>query len=191
MKINPEESEFFKKNWNTYKELLFKKDIDEKLVDLKKEILNTKERGGRLIFYGNGASASLSSHAATDFSKQAKVEALAMNDHNLVTAFSNDYGYSKWVEKSLEVYAKKNDLIFFLSVSGQSENLINGLNFAKRFGLKTISFTGCAKENFLKNNSDYSLWVDSWAYNIVESIHTIWITSLIDLIIGKPIYCVN
>ena len=191
MQISPEEANFFENNWNTYRELLFKKNIDDQLVILKRQLLKTKKLGGRLIFYGNGASASLSSHAATDFSKQAKIEAFALNDHNLVTAFSNDYGYSRWVEKSLEVYAKKNDLIIFISVSGQSENLVNGLNYAKKIGLKTISLTGCAKDNILKSNSDYSLWVDSWAYNIVESIHTIWITTLIDLTIGKSIYRVN
>ena len=39
------------------------------------------------------------------------------------------------------------------------------------------------KDNYLKINSDLSLWVDSHAYNIVESIHTIWITIIIDFII--------
>ena len=191
MKISPEEANFFQNNWNTYRELLFKKNIDDQLVILKRQLLKTKKLGGRLIFYGNGASASLSSHAATDFSKQAKIEAFALNDHNLVTAFSNDYGYSNWVKKSIEIYAKHNDLIFFISVSGESENLKNGLNYAKEIGLRTISFTGCNKSNYLKVNSDLGIWIDCSAYNIVESIHTICITSLIDLIIGKAIYSVN
>ena len=55
---------------------------------------------GRLIFIGNGASASLASHAATDFTKQAKIPSIAFNDHNLITALSNDYGYHKLGGKS-------------------------------------------------------------------------------------------
>ena len=49
----------------------------------------------KLIFIGNGASASLASHAATDFSKQAKIESIALNDHNLITVSMNLVGNSK------------------------------------------------------------------------------------------------
>tara|TARA_Y100001978_G_C23629117_1_gene402496 strand:+ start:494 stop:1069 length:576 start_codon:yes stop_codon:yes gene_type:complete len=180
-----------KKYWSIYKKLLFVDNYDKELIKIKDQILKTNKNRGKLIFFGNGASASLSSHAATDFSKQAKIESIALNDHNLLTAFSNDYGYSNWVKKSIEIYAKHNDLIFFISVSGESENLKNGLNYAKEIGLRTISFTGCNKSNYLKVNSDLGIWIDCSAYNIVESIHTICITSLIDLIIGKAIYSVN
>ena len=48
-----------------------------------------------------------------------------------------------------------------------------------------------AKTNKLRNLTDYSLWVDSKSYNVVESIHTIWVTLIIDLIIGKSQYSVN
>lgn len=188
---NIDESKFLDKYWETYREKLFSNSLNKNLISIKNEILKVNNNGGRLFFYGNGASASLSSHAALDFSKQAKIESLAMNDHNLITALSNDYGYSKWVEKSLQYYAKQNDLIFFISVSGESENLINGINYAKKNGLGTISFTGCDINNYLKSNSDKSLWVDCYAYNIVESIHTIYLTALIDLIIGKAVYSVK
>jgi len=191
MDMQNKEKLFLDSYWNIYKKILFGGYFDSDLINIKNQILQTNKLGGKLYFYGNGASASLSSHAATDFSKQAKIQALAMNDHNLITAFSNDYGYSKWVEKSIEIYVNKDDLIFFISVSGESENLKNGLIYAKNNGIKTISFTGCKPENFLKSNSDLNLWVDSNSYNIVESIHTICVTALIDLIIGKSSYKVN
>ena len=191
MDIQSKEKIFLNSYWNKYKELLLDNNFDIDLIKIKNQVLQTNKLGGRLYFYGNGASASLSSHAATDFSKQAKIESLAMNDHNLITALSNDYGYSKWVEKSIEIYIKKTDLIFFISVSGESENLKNGLIHAKNNGIKTISFTGCSEKNFLNSYSDLNLWVDSNAYNIVESIHTICVTALIDLVIGKTCYKVN
>ena len=80
----------------------------------------------------SGASASLCSHAATDFTKQAKIKSIAYNDHNLITALSNDYGFEMWVQKALQFYASSSDLIFFISVSGNSPNLINGLKYAKK-----------------------------------------------------------
>ena len=56
---------------------------------------------------------------------------------------------------------------------------------------KNYKFYRMQKSNYLKVNSDLGIWIDCSAYNIVESIHTICITSLIDLIIGKAIYSVN
>ena len=43
----------------------------------------------------------------------------------------------------------------------------------------------------LASNTDFSLWVNSKAYNIVESIHTIWLTLIIDLLVGSPEYSVS
>ena len=146
---------------------------------------------GRLLFFGNGASASLCSHAATDFTKQAKITSIAFNDHNLITALSNDFGYDQWVSKAIQLYSNNNDMIFFISVSGESKNLLNGIDIANSNNQKTASLTGSKKNNSLRTKSNYSLWVDSKAYNIVESFHTIWITLLIDMIVGNPEYSVK
>ena len=177
--------------WSRYHKILFEARDDKKLIEARNLILNTKDSGGKLIFVGNGASASLASHASTDFTKQAKIKSISFNDHNLITALANDYGYEKWVEKALFYYADERDLVFFISVSGQSENLINGFHYAKLKNIKTISFTGADKNNLLNTNSDCSLWVNSRAYNIVESIHTIWLTLIIDLIVGEAEYSVS
>ena len=82
-------------------------------------------------------------------------------------------------------------MLIFISVSGESKNLINGINFAKKRNLKTASLTGSKEQNTLRLNSDISLWVDSNAYNIVECLHTIWITLIIDMFVGNPEYAVN
>ena len=82
-------------------------------------------------------------------------------------------------------------MAIFISVSGESPNLINGIKYANKLGLKTGSLTGSEEKNTLKKNSNNSLWVNSKAYNIVESIHTIWITLIIDLIVGSPEYKVK
>ena len=188
---NAIDEKFLDDYWSRYQKLFFESRDDKSILELRDSINKTYLEKGRLIFIGNGASASLSSHAATDFTKQAKIPSIAFNDHNLITAFSNDYGYENWVSKAIEFYSNANDMLIFISVSGESKNLINGLNFAKKRNLKTASLTGSKKQNTLKSNSDISLWVDSKAYNIVECLHTIWITLIIDMIVGNPEYAVN
>jgi len=188
---NEKDKIFLDDYWSRYQKLFFESRDDKSILELRDSINKTYLEKGRLIFIGNGASASLSSHAATDFTKQAKIPSIAFNDHNLITAFSNDYGYENWVSKAIEFYSNDNDMLIFISVSGESKNLINGLNFAKKRNLKTASLTGSKEQNTLKLNSDISLWVDSKAYNIVECLHTIWITLIIDMIVGNPEYAVN
>ena len=188
---NLNDSKFLEDYWLRYKKILFNSRDDKGLIDLRNQILLTQKKGGKLIFVGNGASASLASHAATDFTKQAKIKAISFNDHNLITALSNDYGYEKWVEKALSYYASEKDLLVLISVSGESLNLVKAVEFAKNNLITSLSLTGSSKTNKLRNLTDYSLWVNCKSYNIVESIHTIWITLIIDLIVGKSEYSVN
>ena len=185
------DKEFLDDYWERYKKILFDSRNDSSILILRDAICETYLNKGKLIFIGNGARASLASHAATDFTKQAKIPSIAFNDHNLITALSNDYGYQKWVAKAIEYYAKPEDMIIFISVSGESINLIEGIDFANKRAISTASLTGSSETNSLRNKSKYSLWVNSKAYNIVESIHTIWITLIIDLFVGSPEYMVN
>ncbi len=185
------DKKFLDDYWKRYQTLLIESRNDESIIFLRDSIKNTQLANGRLLFFGNGASASLCSHAATDFTKQANILSVAFNDHNLITALSNDYGYEQWVSKAIQLYSNKNDMIFFISVSGESKNLLNGIDMANLMSLKTASLTGSKKNNPLRTKSNLSLWVDSKAYNIVESIHTIWITLIIDMIVGHPEYSVK
>tara|TARA_Y100000746_G_C15367423_1_gene392687 strand:+ start:135 stop:743 length:609 start_codon:yes stop_codon:yes gene_type:complete len=185
------DKKFLDDYYSRYQRILFDSRDDSAILTLRDAIKKIHLNKGKLIFIGNGASASLASHAATDFTKQAKIPSIAFNDHNLITAFSNDYGYHNWVAKAIEFYSNPNDMIIFISVSGESRNLIEGINFANKGSISTASLTGSNSKNSLRKKSEYSLWVNSKAYNIVESIHTIWITLIIDLFVGTPEYMVN
>ncbi len=182
--------EFINNYFEEYKKIILEID-KENIINFRDSLKVTNQNGGRLFFVGNGASASLSSHAATDFTKQAKIEAHAFNDHNLVTALSNDYGYENWVAKAIEMYGGETDQVIFISVSGNSPNLVNGIKYANKVGIKTASLTGCDDKNFIRRNSDNSIWINSKSYNIVESLHTTILTLIIDLFIGKSIYSVS
>ena len=61
--------------------------------------------GKKIIFIGNGASAAISSHMATDYWKNGHMRAIAFNDASLLTCISNDCGYENVFGKSLEMFA--------------------------------------------------------------------------------------
>ena len=123
---------FLNNYWREYENLIINERDDSKIISFRDAIKETVNKNGKLYFVGNGASASLSSHAATDFTKQAKIESIAFNDHNLITALANDYGYDNWVAKAIQYYVKPQDRVIFISVSGNSPNLVNGLKLTTR-----------------------------------------------------------
>ena len=74
------------------------------------------------------------------------------NETDLITCFSNDYGYERWMEKAIEFYGENGDILFLVSVSGKSKNLLRAVKAArkKKFS-KIVTFTGSSKNNPLKN----------------------------------------
>jgi len=155
------------------------------------QIDNVRMKKGRLIFAGNGASAAIASHAALDFTKQAKIQSLAFHDAALITAYANDYENHTWLREIFKSYVEKNDLVIFISVSGESPNIVKAASHLNENNIKTICFTGKSENNSLSKICGINFWVDSSAYNIVEGIHMIWVTTLIDMFIGKSEYSVS
>ena len=84
------------------------------------------------MIFGNGGSAAISSHFSVDLTKNAKVRCVNFNESDLLTCFSNDFGYDRWVEKSIEFYGDKNDLLILISAGGESKNMINAISACKK-----------------------------------------------------------
>jgi D-sedoheptulose 7-phosphate isomerase len=171
-----------------YKKTIYKNDIYENLQTLKKLIIETNEKGKKIIFAGNGGSAAMASHCAVDLTKNAKIRAINFNDADLITCFANDFGYERWVEKSLDFYGDHGDVAILISSSGNSMNMVNASKRSRDLGIKVVTFTGFDSNNELKKEGDLNFWVDSKAYNIVEMTHHIWILSVVDSIIGSAEY---
>jgi D-sedoheptulose 7-phosphate isomerase len=157
---------------------------------LKARVVEARDGGAKLMLAGNGASASIASHLATDFAKQGGVRAMAFNDANLITALGNDCGYENWIAKAVEIYANPEDILVLISSSGKSPNVVKAAQEAKARGLYVAAFTGFASDNPLGQSSDINFWVDSRSYNIVECTHMILLAGVVDLLIGKSEYSV-
>lgn len=165
------------------------KNVDIGILNQAVEMIRlTSHNGGKTIIAGNGGSAAIASHVSVDLTKNANIRAINFNEADLLTCFSNDYGYERWVEKAIEFYADSEDLIILISSSGTSRNIINGGRKAKNMSLKVITFSGFNSDNPLRQLGDINFYVNSNAYNIIEMTHSIWLVAIVDKIIGSMEY---
>lgn len=183
------EIDFLNKYLNDFSKLIKpEKQILIKLKKAKDLFVKTSKKGGKIIIFGNGGSAAIASHVSVDLTKNARIRSVNFNESDLITCFSNDYGYERWVEKSVDFYADKKDILVLISSSGKSMNMINACKTAKKKKIKVISLSGHSKNNPLSKLSDLSLWINSKAYNYIENTHQLWLLTICDLIIGKREY---
>ena len=177
---------FFHHYFNSINKLANKIDL-KKLNSLIKIVSSIKKRS-KIIFIGNGGSASIANHCATDFSKILRIPSITFNEPNLITCFANDYGHENWMKEALKIYANKDDLIILISSSGASKNIINCAHQARKMKLKMVTFSGFKETNPLKKIGNLNFWVNSNEYNHVEMVHHVWILSVCDYIKKKAVY---
>lgn len=134
-----------------------------------------QDKGGRLFFFGNGASAAFSNHMALDWSKNGGVLAISLSDSALLTALANDYDFEGCFLEFLKINKPtSNDLIITTSSSGNSKNVVNVLEFCSQNGIKTFGLSGLNEGNRTEQLSDFSLYVPMKTYGVVECIHQVF-----------------
>jgi D-sedoheptulose 7-phosphate isomerase len=180
--------EFFKPYFAEYQRLAFAESVYPTIVAFADLALKIRATGKKMMFAGNGASASVSEHGAVDFTKQGKVRGMTFHDPNLMTCFANDFGYDHWVAKAIEHHGDEGDAVVLISVSGESPSIVNAARYAKERGMTVIGFSGRSPDNSLAKIADINFHVPSDAYNVVENVHGIWLTATIDYVIGKAVY---
>lgn len=169
----------------------FRRDVYDRLIAFRDLAVSVRDRRAKLMFAGNGASASISSHGSVDFTKQAKVRAIDFNEPNLITAYSNDYGYENWMARAIEAHGEDGDACVLISVSGSSPNVVNAAKYARTRGMPVVTFTGKQQSNPLSAEGDINFWLGSNAYNVVEAVHMLWLTTVVDMVVGAAEYSVN
>ena len=158
----------------------------EKTADLIKAI---NSKGNKVLIFGNGGSAAISSHFSVDLTKNAGLRCINCNEADLITCFANDYGFEHWAEKAIDFYGDEGDLLIVISSSGSSKNMLNGVRAARNGNFKAVvTLSGFDNNNPLCQLGDINLWVNSRAYNFVENIHQVWLLAIVDLIIGSREY---
>ena len=186
------EQTFLKNYFSDLKKLINENEYIDKLVLVKNILKSVSSNKKKTMIFGNGGSAAIASHFSVDLTKNAKIRCTNYNESDLLTCFSNDFGYENWVQKAIEFYADAGDALILISAGGNSKNMVNAANFAKKKKIsKIITFTGNMKNNSLARLGNINFWVDSKSYNHIENVHQILLLSLVDLIIGKSEYPPN
>lgn len=112
-------------------------------------MIEALKNGKKILFFGNGGSAADAQHLAAElisrFLKERKaISAIALTtDTSIITAIGNDYGFDKIFVRQIEGLAQSGDIAFGISTSGNSKNVLAGLEKAKQMGCKTIGLLGC------------------------------------------------
>ncbi len=140
--------------------------------------------GNKLIFLGNGGSAAIASHMATDYSKNGNVRALALNDSSMLTCLSNDLGYDKVFAKQIELYAQPGDVVIAISSSGRSANILNAVKAARAAKCSVITLSGFTTDNPLRGLGDINFYIASDRYGFVEIGHLTICHAILDFICG-------
>lgn len=118
------------------------------LANVAERMVHCFKSGGKVLFCGNGGSASDAQHIAAELSGRFYLdrpplyaEALHVNS-SFVTAVSNDYGYEAVFARMVKAAGREGDILFGLSTSGSSENILLALKEARAAGMTTIGMTG-------------------------------------------------
>ncbi len=162
------------------------------LEDVRKSIdviMDAYHSDKQIFVIGNGGSASTASHLACDLGKGTSIEGkprfrvISLTDNvATMTAWSNDVSYEDVFLEQLKNLAKSGDVVIGISASGNSENVIRAIKYAKEIGCNTIGWSGFGGGR-LAEISDVNVVVDSDQYGPVEDVHLIlnhvlhsWIT---------------
>jgi phosphoheptose isomerase len=140
-------------------------------------LIDCLESDGRLFAAGNGGSAGIANHLVCDYGKgiradtglRPRVQSLSSGPE-ILTAIGNDIGYPETFSSQLEAFARPGDLLMTISSSGDSENIVRAIQWAKANGMRTIAFTGFDGGRSAKL-ADVSLHVRSENYGIIEDVH--------------------
>jgi D-sedoheptulose 7-phosphate isomerase len=134
------------------------------------------KNGATAYFCGNGGSAAEAQHLAAEFMGRFNIDrapqsAVALSvDTSALTAIANDYGFDNVFARQVQGLCKENDVLFVLTTSGNSENLIKAVQEANKKNVLTVGFIGGAGGR-LKGLCDFELIVPSDKTYFIQEVH--------------------
>jgi phosphoheptose isomerase len=120
----------------------------EAVVAAARLIRDAHAAGGKLLIFGNGGSAADAQHLAAELVNRFQRErdaiaAVALTtDASILTSVANDYSFDRVFVRQVEALGRAGDVALGISTSGESDNVVKGLEAARARGLKTIALTG-------------------------------------------------
>jgi D-sedoheptulose 7-phosphate isomerase len=157
-KLKKKNLNLIKKNFIEHRSVLSKTLNDKKLLSLINEIsdicISSIKNNKKIIFLGNGGSASDSMHLTAELIGRFKKNRAALpavdlvSNSSSITAIANDYDYKKIFSRQLEAIGVSGDVLFCFTTSGLSINVIDAIKIAQKRQINIVVFTG-KKKNYL------------------------------------------
>lgn len=153
-------------------------DLEPELNAMADRVYQCVTQNGKVLFMGNGGSAADCQHLAAEFVVRYKTErrplaSLALTvDTSILTAHSNDYDFSSVFTRQIQALARPEDVIIGLSTSGNSANVIDGIQAAKEMGCYTYAWTGISGGKLL-DIADSTLRMPSTETARIQEAHMI------------------
>jgi D-sedoheptulose 7-phosphate isomerase len=157
------------------KEEILRNQIDQ-IFEIAQLMIDCLKKGGKVIVFGNGGSASDSQHIAAELVGRFKKDRSALagialtTNTSILTSLANDYGYDVVFSRQVEALGKKNDVVLGISTSGKAKNVALGIKQAKKMGIKTVALSGGDGGDIVKL-ADVSLLVPSNVTARIQEAH--------------------
>jgi D-sedoheptulose 7-phosphate isomerase len=138
-------------------------------------IISCLGRGGKILAFGNGGSATQASHLVEELIGRFKetrrpLPAISLvGDSGVVTCIANDFGYGALFERQVEALAVMGDAVVGITTSGRSENVLRGLKAAKDKGAVTIAL--CGSNGLIGGDADHVVAVPSEEGAYIQEVH--------------------
>ena len=146
------------------------------IIKIAELIIYSLKAGNKLILFGNGGSAADAQHIAAELINRFRRErralpALALTtDTSILTSISNDYSFDNIFSRQIEALGKRGDVAVAISTSGDSPNVLNGIDKARELGISTVGLTGKGGGN-LKNHVNICLNAPSQSTARIQEVH--------------------
>jgi D-sedoheptulose 7-phosphate isomerase len=144
----------------------------------------TQREKTRVFFIGNGGSAGICSHQATDWMRNGGFAATALNDGAALTCLGNDLGFEQVFAKQIQMHGRRGDLLIAISSSGNSANILRGVEAARAAGMHVVTLSGFKPDNKLRRLGDVNFYVPSERYGWVEISHLALCHAILDASMG-------
>lgn len=167
--------------------------LDQQIVDAAEKMLECFKRDGKILICGNGGSAADAQHLSSELLNRYRDERRELPgitlaaDGSTISAIGNDYDFSLVFSKQINALAHENDLVFLITTSGNSANILNAYEAAHRKGVATIVLNGknggkLAKTLRSNDNNDIEIRVPADTTARVQEVHGLIIHCLCELI---------
>jgi D-sedoheptulose 7-phosphate isomerase len=183
-------SDYLEKSIQTKKELLETR-IPE-ISRVAEVILNACRKGNTIFWFGNGGSAADAQHLACELVSRFFLERKALSSIALttntseLTAIANDYNFDNIFTRQIEALVKPGDVVIGITTSGNSPNIILGIQKARNLGAITVAFTGSTGGQ-IRGQADYLITVPSDVTPHIQECH-IMIGHVICYIVEKELF---